>query len=139
MKITDEQLISAAISARETAYAPYSGFRVGAAIACSDGEIYTGCNVENSAYGECMCAERVALFGAVSHGTRSFFAIAVAGGGDAGISGGSPPCGACRQVMSEFCKDGLRILVVTSNDGDCREYALGELLPEAFSASDLQA
>ncbi len=137
--VTDARLISAACAARKAAYAPYSGFRVGAAIADCDGEIYTGCNVENSAYGECMCAERVALFGAVARGARSFQAIAVAGGGDVGIAGGSPPCGSCRQVLSELCDGEMRVLVVTSDSGEYREYTLGELLPDAFSASDLKS
>ena len=120
-------LILEAISARDTAYAPYSNFRVGAALMTSGETIYTGCNIENSSYGLTCCAERVALFKAVSEGERDFKAIAVVSDSEEYCS----PCGACRQVLAEF---GEQILVYMSNNaGKYRVQKVSELLPAYFS------
>ena len=122
------KLIEAAAAARQAAYAPYSGFAVGAALLGGDGVIYTGCNVENASYGMTCCAERTALYKAVSAGTRRFLAIAIVGGkiGD-GIDTPCMPCGICRQALAEFCDDELPILL-----GNGEQTTLGELLPNAF-------
>ncbi len=112
--------------AMEAAYSPYSHYRVGACLLCDDGSMYTGCNVENASYGLTNCAERTAIFKAVSDGHRSFKAIAIA-------AKAMPPwpCGACRQVLSEFCED-LPILI-TWGEGEVLESSLNELLPHSFS------
>jgi cytidine deaminase len=114
---------------REKAYAPYSRFTVGAALLGKSGRVYTGCNVENASYGLSVCAERVALYKAVSEGEREFEAIAVVT--EKGVS----PCGACRQVLSEF-GEGIRIIVADVY-GNYRIFTLKELLPSAFKAEDL--
>lgn len=124
--MTDRELVERALAARAEAYAPYSRFAVGAALLAADGTVYTGANVENASYGLSMCAERVALFKAVSEGRRSFSALAVACGEDEYCR----PCGACRQVLAEFAPD-LRLLMANAR-GDFREMMLTELLPEAF-------
>ncbi len=122
------RLIQAARSAREKAYAPYSGFRVGAAALGSDGQIYSGCNVENAAYGLTNCAERTAVFKAVSEGNREFRAIALFADTDQFCA----PCGACRQVIFEFGKD---ILVIQANNqGSYIINTVKELLPGGFGA-----
>lgn len=122
--MTDEQLMQEALEARKRAYAPYSGFKVGAALLTKSGKTYTGCNIENSAYGECMCAERVALFKAVSEGERDFIALAVAGEEDCS------PCGSCRQVLSQFCSQDMPVLFY--GGGKVEKVTLGELLPHSF-------
>ncbi|MCL6478607.1 MAG: cytidine deaminase [Peptococcaceae bacterium] len=119
------KLIQAALSARDKAYAPYSGFRVGAAVAAG-GKIYTGCNIENSSYGLTCCAERVALFKAVSEGERDFSAIAVASDSNDYCS----PCGACRQVLAEF-GDGMKVYMC-SNKGEYQVKTVADLLPARF-------
>lgn len=124
------ELMQAAIEARENSYSPYSGFRVGAALLCRDGKVYTGCNIENSAYGPTNCAERTAVFKAVSEGEREFSAIAIAGGREELEI--CYPCGVCRQVMAEFCGPEFVILCGTGRD-KYEIRTLGELLPEAFS------
>ncbi|MBE6762779.1 MAG: cytidine deaminase [Ruminococcaceae bacterium] len=123
-----QKLIDAAAAARQKAYTPYSQFAVGAALLGGDGVIYTGCNVENASYGLTCCAERTALFKAVSAGTRHFLALAVVGG-DVGEGIGTPclPCGICRQALSEFCDDDLPIIA-----GNGEMTTLGELFPNAF-------
>lgn len=133
-----EKLIEAALAMREYAYTPYSHFRVGAALLTEDGEIYTGCNIENAGYTPSNCAERTAIFKAVSEGKYHFRAIAVAGGPE-----GSkelpycPPCGVCRQVMREFCGDDFPIILARSPQ-DYRVLTLGELFPESFGPEDLE-
>ena len=123
-------LIQAALLARENSYSPYSHFRVGAALLCTDGKIYSGCNIENRAYGPTNCAERTAFFKAVSEGEREFLAIAIVGGEDAPVW--CYPCGVCRQVMAEFCQaDSFRVICARSVS-EYKEYNLGELLPEMF-------
>lgn len=124
-------LAGEAISAREKSYSPYSGFRVGAALLCRDGRIYTGANIENAAYTPTVCAERVAFFKAVNDGERDFAAIAVAGGAENGTPKDFfPPCGVCRQVMAEFCDEDFKIIMAA--EGKTRVYTLGDLLPANF-------
>ena len=121
-----QQLLAAAIDAREQAYAPYSKFLVGAALLTEDGQIISGCNVENASYGLTICAERNAVFAAVAQGHRQFQAIALA------TTGGATPCGACRQVLAEFCDD-LPIPIVDVEQPDrVTETSLAVLLPGRF-------
>ncbi len=127
-----KELIEKAKGAMENAYAPYSDFKVGAALLAKDGRIFSGCNVENAAYGPSNCAERTAIFKAVSEGVRDFEAIAIVGGKAGAIEDFCPPCGVCRQVMSEFCDKDFRI-VLEGKDGAQKTFTLGELLPESFS------
>ena len=124
----DEELVAAARAARENAYAPYSRYRVGAAVSVADGRIFTGCNVENASYGLSICAERVAVFAAAAAGARVLLAVAVATE-DAGT-----PCGACRQVLTEFApRDGAPVpVLLTDATGAVRQTTLAALLPEAF-------
>ena len=134
---TAKDLVALALEARSRAYTPYSGFAVGAALLCSDGTVYQGCNIENAAFGPTVCAERVAVFKAVSEGKREFLGLAVAGG-RAGeeISGLCPPCGVCRQVLREFC--GLDFPIYLAKEGGGFEaYTLGQLLPLSFSNADI--
>lgn len=134
----DKQLMGLAAKAREQSYSPYSQFRVGAALLAKNGQVYTGCNIENAAYGPSNCAERTAFFKAVSEGVRDFAAIAIIGG-PAGeeVSGYAYPCGVCRQVMMEFCSpEDFRILVGTG-ENDFKGYTLGGLLPNGFGPANL--
>lgn len=135
--MTDKELCRLAIEAREKAYAPYSGYRVGAALLGKSGKVYLGSNIENAAYTPTVCAERTAFFKAVSEGETEFFAIAVAGGNGDKVGGAFPPCGVCRQVMAEFCDGDFKILTVTGDD-TFEEYTLTELLPLAFSPKNLE-
>lgn len=124
-------LIKKAIAAREASYAPYSKFSVGAALLCADGTIYTGANIENSSFTPTVCAERVAFFSAVHDGRRDFSAIAIVGGNaDAPIAEFCPPCGVCRQVMSEFCGGDFKIIL--SNGETYRVMTLDEIFPARF-------
>lgn len=131
--MTDKELIEIAEKAREKAYAPYSSYRVGAALLCSDGTVFCGCNIENASFSPTVCAERTAIFHAVSEGRGrkrdDFEAIAVIGGKDEPSF--ASPCGVCRQVMSEFCSPDFRIIL--SKDGKIVTYKLSELLPQSFS------
>ena len=132
--LTDElrqKLIETSLSARHWAYAPYSNYQVGAALVTSSGKIYDGVNVENAAYPTSMCAERVAVFKAVSEGEKSITAIAVAS------NNGGTPCGSCRQVLSEFGAD-IIVLVVNSEGNVVQEMTIAELLPGAFGPEDLR-
>ncbi len=124
-------LVRMATAALENAYAPYSKFKVGAALLCEDGSIYTGCNIENASYGPSNCAERTAIFSAVNEGKRKFKAIAVVGGVLGKIDSICPPCGVCRQVLSEFCDKDMKVYLGRSDGYE--EYTLGELLPLSFS------
>ena len=135
--MTEKELCRTAIEAMQKAYAPYSGYRVGAALLTADGAVYTGCNIENASYTPTVCAERTAIFKAVSEGERAFTAIAVAGGKDGVISGACPPCGVCRQVMAEFCPPDFTVLVVTGED-TYTAYTLADLLPSGFGPAHLQ-
>lgn len=127
-EMTDQKLVELAKEAREFAYVPYSGFRVGAALLGRDGRVFTGCNIENSAFGPTNCAERTAFFKAISEGYRAFEKIAVISDSDDFTA----PCGICRQVMAEFCDKDFQILMC-KRDGSYRQVSLEELLPYAFS------
>ena len=130
--MTAELLIKAAKEAMQKSYAPYSGYKVGAALLCADGSVYTGCNIENAAYSPTICAERTAFAKAVSEGQREFVAIAVCGGKDGVITGLFPPCGVCRQVMKEFCREDFHIYMAGA-DGIWETRTLAQLLPDSFS------
>ncbi len=131
-KILIEKLIKKAIEMLNFSYAPYSNFHVGAALLTSEGEIYTGCNIENAAYGPSNCAERTAIFKAVSEGKKEFEAIAVVGGKNGKIENFCPPCGVCRQVLAEFCKKEFEIVLAKSTN-EYKIITLEQLLPESFS------
>ena len=135
--MTPIELVNLAIEAREHSYCPYSNFAVGAALLTKDGKIYQGCNIENSAFSPTNCAERTAFFTAVYQGEREFEAIAVVGG-KAGqpVSELCAPCGVCRQVMREFCKDDFKIYL-SKGDGTYVEVKLTELLPFGFTEFNL--
>ncbi|MBR6534823.1 MAG: cytidine deaminase [Clostridia bacterium] len=132
--MTDKELLQAAIQAREFSYSPYSNFRVGAALLGKSGKVYTGCNVENAAYTPTNCAERTAVFKAVSEGEREFSAIAVVGGKDT-LSDMCAPCGVCRQVLAEFCTGDLKIIM--GNMQNIKVCTLSQLLPHSFGKSDI--
>lgn len=135
------ELTELAIKAMNNAYSPYSGVKVGAALLCADGSVYTGCNIENASYSATNCAERTAIFKAVSEGKRDFSAIAICGGksihGEKCVPTAEqfPPCGVCRQVMREFCRDDFEIILVTSDK--VYSYTLSELLPVSFGPDNL--
>ena len=131
-KILIEKLIKKAIEMLNFSYAPYSNFHVGAALLTSEGEIYTGCNIENAAYGPSNCAERTAIFKAVSEGKKEFEAIAVVGGKNGKIENFCPPCGVCRQVLAEFCKKDFEIVLAKSTN-EYKIMTLEQHLPESFS------
>ena len=124
-EFNEQDLMAAARAVREHAYAPYSAFAVGAALLCEDGAVVVGCNVENASYGMTICAERAAVAAAVAQGKRRFIAIAVAGSAE----GATPPCGGCRQVLSEFAP-ALRVLY--SSGETFANVSIEELLPAAF-------
>ena len=128
--MTAEKLAGLAKEAMENAYAPYSGYKVGAALLCADGTVYTGCNIENAAFSPTICAERTAFAKAVSEGRRDFTAIAVCGGKDGRLTGAFPPCGVCRQVMAEFCKPDFSVHLVTA--AGIETIPLKNLLPHSF-------
>lgn len=133
-------LIGKAIQAAKSAYAPYSGYHVGAALLTKEGEIFTGCNIENASFGATNCGERTAFFKAVSEGYREFKAIAIVGGPTedngavADFSEYAFPCGICRQVMQEFCTGDFKIIVAKDKE-DYRTYELQELLPHGFGGN----
>nr|WP_328053551.1 cytidine deaminase [Neobacillus cucumis] len=127
-----QTLIDQAIIARKKAYTPYSNFQVGAAVLTKDKQVFLGCNIENASYGLTNCAERTAIFKAVSEGEKEIEAIVVVGDTEGPIS----PCGACRQVMAEFCDENTKI-ILTNLKGDRVETTINELLPGFFSSKDL--
>ena len=134
--MTDLELMRLAEDARAYSYTPYSGFAVGAALLTKSGKVYTGCNIENASYTPTVCAERTAVFKAVSEGEKEFAAIAIIGG-PAGEKGRfCAPCGVCRQVLREFCEPDFRILLGTTDE--VQAYTLEELLPTSFGPSDLK-
>ncbi len=133
MTVEPKQLIDEAIAASKQAHVPYSQFHVGAALLTTDGKVYRGCNIENASYGLTNCAERTAIFKAVSEGDKQFSAIAVVGDTDGPIS----PCGACRQVLAEFCDDHTQIILANLK-GDFVITNINEILPGYFSSKDLQ-
>lgn len=133
-----KKLILQALGARTRAYAPYSNYLVGAALLSKQGRVYPGCNIENGSYGVTVCAERVAFFRAVQEGERDFQAIAIVGGKREGeIDSFAFPCGVCRQVMTEFCKDDFQIIVAKSLE-DYEIHTLGELMPHGFGGEQLE-
>lgn len=134
--MNEQSLCNIALKARENSYAPYSGYRVGAALITSNGKIFTGCNIENAAYSPSVCAERVAFFSAISSGERDFEAIAVAGGNSDEINSSFPPCGVCRQVMAEFCKPDFTVYIVNSKNS-FKKFTLSDLLPESFTPENI--
>lgn len=129
--MTDRELLNAALIAREAAYAPYSGYFVGAALLAADGTVFSGCNMENASYSATVCAERAAFAAAVGAGVREFKAIAVAGGKGRKADAQAAPCGICRQVMAEFC--GKDFAVILGNETALSRHTLEELLPLSFS------
>ncbi|MEG0384008.1 cytidine deaminase [Solibacillus cecembensis] len=128
-----EQLIAQSKIARENAYVPYSKFKVGAALLTEDGSVYHGCNIENASYSMTNCAERTAFFKAVSEGVTKFTAIAIV----ADTPGPVSPCGACRQVMAEFCSQTMPVYLTNLN-GDVQQTTVGDLLPGAFTSEDME-
>ena len=133
--MTPEKLCELAKEAMAHSYSPYSGYKVGAALLCADGTVYTGCNIENASFTPTICAERTAIFKAVYDGHRDFVAIAVCGGKDGVITGSFPPCGVCRQVMREFCGDDFKIYAVKPEGYE--ELTLSQLLPYSFSNANM--
>lgn len=134
----DKSLVELAINAREFAYTPYSHFAVGAALLCKDGSIYTGCNIENAAYGPANCAERTAFFKAISEGKQEFSAIAIVGSpARKPVSQWVTPCGVCRQVMREFCDPASFRVIIGFEGKEPKSYLLEELLPDSFGPEDL--
>ena len=131
------ELIRSAMEARKKAYAPYSGYMVGAAVLTNELRIYTGCNIENAAYTPTVCAERTAVFKAVSEGWRRFKAIAVVGSPKGGITQYAFPCGVCRQVMREFADADNFVVIVAKSEQDYQAFTLRELLPEGFGPENL--
>ena len=139
MKPTDAELIRAAFKARSFAYTPYSHFKVGAALLAKNGMVYTGCNIENASYTPTNCAERTAVFKAVSEGILDFEAIAIAGGpGLEPPRDFAPPCGVCRQVLVEFCDPDRFLVLLCKGDKTWKEFTLAELLPLGFSGKNLE-
>jgi cytidine deaminase len=131
--MTDDELVERAKEARQFAHAPYSNFEVGAALLTTDGRVFTGCNIENSTYGLTMCAERVAIFKAVSEGAREFLKVAVV----ADHENLTPPCGCCRQMIWEFAADETEVILANLS-GDVQKFEIKELFPKAFDARFLQ-
>lgn len=129
--MSNEELIRLAFEARERAYAPYSHWKVGAALLTDDGKVYKGCNIENGGFTATVCAERTAFFKAISEGVYNFKKIAVVSGDEArGSQGYCTPCGVCRQVMSEFCKPDEFIIICAKSETEYKEFTLRQMLPE---------
>lgn len=137
-EIPVKELICSAIEARRKAYAPYSGYMVGAAVLTNELRIYTGCNIENASYTPTVCAERTAISKAVSEGRRRFLAIAIAGSPKGeNITQYAFPCGVCRQVMREFADPDQFVVIVAKDEDDYKMYRLNELFPESFGPENL--
>ncbi|MBO5211034.1 MAG: cytidine deaminase [Clostridia bacterium] len=134
--MTDKELMGIAVKAREMSYSPYSNFRVGAALLGLSGKVYTGCNVENAGYSPTNCAERTALFKAISEGEREFTAIAIVGGLGESISEFCAPCGVCRQALSEFCDKDFRFIL--GNPKEIKVLTMEEIMPYSFGKGDLK-
>ena len=135
--MTDKELFRLAIKSMENSYSPYSGCKVGAALLSKNGKVYTGTNIENAAFGPTVCAERVAIFKAVSEGEKEFSKIAVVGGKNGEINGVFAPCGVCRQVLREFCDDDFEILLGETPDS-FKVVTLKDLLPFSFSPENVK-
>ena len=137
MRMNYDDLVKTAAEMTKMAYVPYSHFHVGAALLDKNGKVWTGCNIENASFGPTNCAERTAVFKAVSEGVRDFEAIAVVGGledenGTPVLDDFCPPCGVCRQVLSEFCTRDFKI-ILANGKGEQKVFTLGQLLPESFN------
>lgn len=135
--MTDKELLFLAVKAMENSYSPYSGCKVGAALLTESNKVYLGTNIENAAFGPTICAERVAIFKAISEGEKSFSKIAVVGGKNGVINGIFAPCGVCRQVMREFCSDDFTVIMGIS-ETEYKSLPLSELLPLSFSPEDVK-
>lgn len=135
--MTDKELLSLAVNAMEKSYSPYSNCKVGAALLCKNGKVFTGTNIENASFSPTVCAERVAVFKAVSEGETEFSEIAVVGGKDGKINGIFAPCGVCRQVLREFCDDDFPIILGES-EKEFKKVTLKELLPLSFSPDNVR-
>ena len=135
--MNNKELVKAAFIAMQRAYAPYSGYTVGAALLGKSGTLYTGCNVESASYSPTNCAERTAFFKAISEGEREFIKIAIVGGKQGNVTDMFMPCGVCRQVMAEFCDDDFEIIVALTPD-DFKSFTLKELLPFGFSKNNIK-
>lgn len=131
----DKELMRLAEKARENAYAPYSEYKVGAALLAKNGKVYNGCNIENASFSSTVCAERTAFFKAISEGETEFEKIAVCGGKGQEISDSCAPCGVCRQVMAEFCEGDFKIIIGSKDD--LKTYTLSQILPFSFTKSEL--
>ena len=132
-----DELVKKAFVMRQYSYAPYSGFKVGAALLTRSGSIYGGCNIENAAYGPSNCAERTAFFKAISEGEREFAAIAIVGGPEDGVKDFCAPCGVCRQVMAEFCDAEEFYIILAKSLEEKKIFTLEQLFPESFSPRNL--
>ena len=140
-KLTEKkkrELAETALAMRKMAYVPFSGHPVGATLLDKDGQVFTGCNVDNSSYSPTICAERTAFVKAVSEGVREFEAIAIAGGFGEVPETYCAPCGVCRQVMVEFCSKSFKVILVKTPD-DCKEYTLEEIMPLGFKIEDVNS
>ena len=135
--MNNKELVKAAFDAMSKAYAPYSGYTVGAALLGKSGTLYAGCNVESASYSPTNCAERTAFFKAISEGEREFSKIAIVGGKQGNVTDMFMPCGVCRQVMAEFCDDDFEIIVALTPD-DFKSFTLKELLPFGFSKNNIK-
>lgn len=133
------QLIRVAAQMRYQSYTPYSNYKVGAALLAADGTVFGGCNIENASYGATVCAERTAVFKAVSEGIRSFDAIAIMGGKDLEKGEIAPPCGICRQVLREFADPKEFLVIMAASEEDYRIRTLEELLPESFGPDNVRS
>ncbi len=131
-----KDLFYLAKDAMKNSYAPYSNFNVGAVLLTKNNNIYKGCNIENASYGTTNCAERTALFSAISNGEKEFSAICIVGGKNGDIIDYAMPCGVCRQALAEFCNADFKVYV-GKNEDDIKEFTLGELLPHTFDKSKL--
>lgn len=132
------EIIKMAIDVRNYSYSPYSGFKVGACLRDKEGNLFTGCNIENAAFSPTNCAERTAFFKEVSEGSREFECIAIAGGASEKIRDFCPPCGVCRQVMMEFCDPVTFKIILVKSENEYREMLLKDLLPEGFGALNIK-
>jgi cytidine deaminase len=135
--LTCRNLIKQATKMLDFSYTPYSGFKVGAALLTKDKQVFTGCNIENAAYSPTNCAERTAIFKAISEGVNEFAAIAIVGGKDGVIKDLVPPCGVCRQVMAEFCVPEQFYVILARSEEDYWVFTLAELLPMSFTPENL--
>lgn len=136
-KDLEQKLMRTAIEYRKRSYSPYSGFQVGAALLSADSEIFGGCNIENAAFGPTNCAERTALFKAVSEGVKDFIAIAIVGGKAEGELEFCSPCGVCRQALVEFCDPKIFVVYLGTSEEDYKGYLLEELLPYSFTPKNV--